>query len=124
LNPFHSPLQKAKKKSLVWLQVPPEALLIQRSPDTRATHPKLRKVEEKSAGTADSGVRVKFVLYDNSKFFRGHSFDGINSMPVVAASVGNGSVENLTQPVTYYMESDDVIADVKPVCVYWDETGG
>ena len=142
-------IKVSTKNGLVWLQVPSEALQ-QRLPSsdesiqnsnfslfaTSGSSPhelnnstREREVPQVSETTpSDSkvnsteAVRVKFVLYGNDNFFRGARSLG---MPVISASVGDGAVKDLTDPVTYFMETPDNmdLRLIRPICVFWDEKG-
>ena len=108
---------------MVWLQLPPEALN-KRSPDNQTSN----SPDLDDTGDSDpENVRVKFVLYDNAKFFRPQQSGGGQEyiLSVVSASVGDAQVDNLTSPVSYYIGVPDGVQleRVSPKCVYWDETG-
>ena len=110
--------QDQVKKSLVWLQIPPEALQMHQTVllDTNSSS----QPSNSSQSKPEANVRVKFVLYDNGKFFRGSRSP---EMPVVAASVGRTVVTNLSEPVTYFIEGPESVysGSVQPTCVFWDE---
>lgn len=101
------------------MQVPAEALQMQQVPETEAPQGSSSEQDPNSS----SGVRVKFVLYSSDKLFPGNR---TLLMPVISASVGNVAVKNLTEPVTYFMDTPRQVdsRSFKPVCVYWDENGG
>lgn len=112
---------------VAWMEVPPAALK-QGSVDIISSTRIVNQNEDvlsvdqqdPTANNNDIGTRVKFVLYSNDNFFRSSR---ASRMPVLSASVGDNSVHNLTEPITYFMQPprELVTHGLRPVCVYWDE---
>ena len=69
-------------------------------------------------------LRIQFVSYKNSKFFRANNINGSSSsltntkQQVISASVSSIHIDNLTEPLDYTFHN--FYGNRKQKCVYWD----
>ncbi|PSN51903.1 hypothetical protein C0J52_12799 [Blattella germanica] len=68
-------------------------------------------------------LRVQFVSYRNSKFFRANNINSTstswsNKQQVISASLSNMNINNLTEPIVYTFHN--LYGNSKQKCVYWD----